>query len=387
MLWLYRYICGYLKIIIKGEFNENILNICAVNSITLWNSKLVKKDIETCILIKDFKRLRTLMRKSGIRIHIVKKYGLPFKIYSNRNRAGLLAGICILLITLKFLSGYIWVIDVVGNKTVNEREILKGLKEIGVTEGIKSSSINPKTYREHLLLKCDNLAWAALNIEGSRLTVNVTEIDPTKPTNTPTNLKAKADGIITKIDVTTGNCVVKVGDTVKTGDLLVSGIIEGLNETAFTKSLGSVYAETVREYKLKKDFEQTLTHSTGEMKTKKVLELFSLKIPLYLGKETKEYKSSTNVKNIKLFGKTLPIKIYSKHFSFNQKEKITFTKEQLYEQLEKNLYEKAEKDGVKDFTVISKNYIENEKGITLEVLIKSKENIAISEEILNQSAE
>ena len=92
MLWLYRYLCGYLKVIIKGEFNENILNICAVNGIIIWKSKLIKKNIETHILIKDFKKLRKLMRGSNTRIHILKKTGLPFKLNRNKDRFGLLFG-------------------------------------------------------------------------------------------------------------------------------------------------------------------------------------------------------------------------------------------------------------------------------------------------------
>lgn len=383
MLWLYRYLRGYLKVIIKGEFNENVLNLCAVNGITLWNLRLVKRDIEAFILIKDFKRLKNIIRGSKSRIHILKKYGMPFKINKNRNRVGLVAGIILLVSLLKIMTGYIWVIDIVGNKTVSSSQILNILKQIGITEGIKSSSVNPKTDREHLLLESNSLAWASLNIEGSRLTVNVTETEKTdNDSGKPANLKAKADGIIKKIDVTAGNCIVKVGDTVKTGDLLVSGITEGITGTVFTKSRGFVYADTVHEYKLTKAFKQTMSFETGDKKTKKVLEVFTFKIPLYLGKETKEYIGSTNIKNIKLFSKSLPIRIYSREFCFIEKENVTFTKEQLYEQLKEVLKEKVKKEGIDDFSIISENYEETEKDITLTAVIKAEENIAVSEEIL-----
>ncbi|MBR4973451.1 MAG: sporulation protein YqfD, partial [Clostridia bacterium] len=214
MLWLFRYSIGYLYIVIKGEYNENVLNLCAKNRITLWNSRLHKKDIETCISVNDFKKLRTIIRGSKVRLHILKKVGLPFKIQKSRNRSGLLVGFIILALFLKIMSGYIWVIDVSGNKKISEKEILSACRQIGITEGIRAKNINPKTDREHLLLKCNSLSWASLNIEGCRLTVNVTEIGKL-PENeeSATNLKANTDGIIKKIDVTLGNCVVKVGDT------------------------------------------------------------------------------------------------------------------------------------------------------------------------------
>ena len=63
----------------------------------------------------------------------------------------------------------------------------------------------------------------------------------------PTNLKAAADGIIKRIDVTSGNCIVKVGDTVAKGDILVSGMEERADGTKFVHSAGRVTAVIERE--------------------------------------------------------------------------------------------------------------------------------------------
>lgn len=386
MLWLFRYFAGYLYIVIKGEYNENVLNLCAQNRIILWNSRLHKKDIETCITINDFKRLRTIIRGNKVKLHIIKKAGLPFKIQKNRNRSGLFIGFIILALFLKIMSGYIWVIDVSGNKKVKSYEILNACRQIGITEGIRAKDINPKTDREHLLLKCDSLSWASLNIEGCRLTVNVTEIGklPEKE-ESATNLKAKADGIIKKIDVTLGNCVVKVGDTVKKGDLLVSGISETANGTKFTRSLGEIYAKTTREYKLSKPYKQEIISPTGETKQKRVLEFFTLKIPLYLGKETKSYYSELKQKNCTLFSKTLPIRMYTREFQYTNKYTLTYKQENLKEQLQKELLEKIREDKIKSYETLKTDYFETQDGISLSALISAEENIAISEKLLTSN--
>ncbi len=383
MLWFFRYFTGYLYIVIKGEFNENVLNLCAKNRITLWNSRLHKKDIETCISIKDFKRLRIIIRGHKVRLHIIKKVGLPFKIQKNRNRSGLLVGFLVFALFLKIMSDYIWVIDVSGNKKVTDKEILGACRQIGITEGIRAKDINPKTDREHLLLKCDSLSWASLNIEGCRLTVNVTEIGklPEKEEGT-TNLKANADGIIKKIDVTLGNCVVKVGDTVKKGDLLVSGISETADGTKFTRSLGEIYAETTREYKLSKAYKQSITSPTGETKQKRVLEFFALRIPLYLGKETQNYNSKLKQKNLTLFSQTLPIRMYTRKFCFVNQYTLTYKQDELKQQLQKELEKKIKEDKIKNYKTLKTDYAETEDGISLTALISAEENIAISEELL-----
>ena len=57
----------------------------------------------------------------------------------------------------------------------------------------------------------------------------------------PTNLVAAETGFITRIEVRNGNAVVKVGDSVRAGDLLVSGIMDnkvGESRTAHARGRG-----------------------------------------------------------------------------------------------------------------------------------------------------
>ena len=67
---------------------------------------------------------------------------------------------------------------------------------------------------------------------------------------------ATADGIIKKMDIVSGNSVVKVGQAVKKGDLLVSGIIETVDGTRFVKSKGTVLATSEKEITLRENFKQ-----------------------------------------------------------------------------------------------------------------------------------
>ncbi len=382
MLWLYRFLKGYVTVLFEGEFCEKILNLTAQNRISLWDSRLNKKGITSSVLAGDFIKLRKILRKSGIRVHILEKKGLPFKTAKYNKRAGLLIGAVIFVLFLKIMSDFIWVIDIVGNENVKNEEILSACQEIGIKEGIHKSKIHTKTDRERLLLKLDKLAWASLNIEGSRLTVNVSESKKKEETLTSSNLKATADGIIKKIDIVSGNCVVKTGDTVKKGDILVSGVIEKLSSTHFVRSAGTVIAETKRSITVESRYKTEKTLENGKQKRKKVLEIFTLKIPLYLGEENGEYRAEKSVKALKLFGQELPIRVYIKDFTFYDKYKITYQKEQLLKELDKKLAEKLEKEGVENFTVENQKYYETADGLKLEALISSEENIATEEKML-----
>ncbi len=78
MLWIYRFICGFLTVEVSGDIAENILNICAKNGIPLWGIKRTGKKLCCRMTIKSFKLLPKVRKNSGIRIHILKKYGIPF---------------------------------------------------------------------------------------------------------------------------------------------------------------------------------------------------------------------------------------------------------------------------------------------------------------------
>lgn len=381
-MWLYRYLMGYLIITVKGEFSEKILNLCAANRIFLWNSKIIKNGIETCIFIRDFLRLREIISGSKLKIHIIKKIGLPIKLARNKKRTGFFIGMICMLVILELMSGYIWVIDIDGNKSVKSEEIIKACQDIGIKEGIRAEKINPKIQREQLLLRLDSLAWASLNVEGSRLTINVSEIkEQGKLKDLPTNLKSKADGIIKRINVTSGNCLVKIGDTVKSGDMLVSGVIEASDGTRFVKSTGSIIAETTKIVKATGDYKEIKILETGAMKTKSVLELFTLKIPLFLGSETQKYKAYKDIKQPKLFGKSLPVKLYQKEFIFIDEQAVELSREELIEKLREEINSKLKEDEG-GYEILEEIIKDTQKGLEIEVLVRREEEITLPETIL-----
>ena len=377
MLWIYRFICGFLTVEVSGDIAENILNICAKNGIPLWGIKRTGKKLCCRMTIKSFKLLPKVRKNSGIRIHILKKYGIPFIAARYKKRYGIIAGAAIFFGLLKLMSLFVWSIEVEGNKTVSASEITAACEEIGVYEGMNKKDLDPKNAGQSLLLKCGRLAWASFNLEGCRLTVNVTEAKPKAEDNSiPTNLKAAADGIITKIYVTSGNCVVKVGDSVAKGDLLVSGIIENENGTRFVHSIGKIEAVTEREIILDGSFEKKETVKTGEKKKKSALYFFTFKIPLYLGKVSGGYESRTEVKSVKLFNKSLPIRLYTKTFEITEDRTVRLSREQLENELLKRYNEYAKVENISGFEVKNREFDEIEGGIRLKMVICGTENIA-----------
>ena len=383
VVWLYRFIFGRLSIKFYGDFPEKALNLCAENGITLWNSKFKEGSIIANITVKDFYILRYILKGKGVRIHILHKSGLPFIINRYKRRPGLIIGAIVFIVILQILSGFVWVIDVEGNSSTKTEEILNTCEKVGIKTGMRVSDVHSKIQREKLLLELDSLSWAALNVEGSRLTINVTETKKEKnEEKKPCNLKAKSDGIIKKIDVTSGNSVVSVGDAVKKGDVLVSGIIENVGGTRFVYSKGTVMAEVEKTFILEEKYKKTVYSENGKNKTKEVLEVFGLKIPFFLGSETGTYKEIADTKNYKFFGKSLPIKLYKKQFIYTEKTEITRDKERLAEILTEEMNKVIKKEKGENLKIVDKKFTYQPDGVSLEFKLKSYENIAYCDYLL-----
>lgn len=382
MIWIYRYIIGNLRVRFFGDFSEKALNLTVSNGINIWNSKLVKNGIETNISVRDFKRLRKIIRNSGIRVHIIKRYGLPFIINKNRKRLGIAFGLVFLVLFLNFISSNIWIIEVKGNKKIPTDTIISSCEEIGIRKGILKKKINSKRHREELLLKMDQLAWASLNIEGCKLTVNISEIKKTDKDAKPCNIKASSDGIIKKIDVKSGNCLVKTGDVVKQGDILVSGVIEKPDSTEFVTAKGVITALVKKEIVVESDYKVNLKSENGKVKKKSVIEFFNFKIPLFLGKEKGEYNSKMLKKPLKLFKTELPIAVYTKEFRFVTQQTITYTEEKVIELLEKDLTKELKNEKIIEYKIEQKEIIKSQTGIKIRATVLLEKDITYSDIVI-----
>lgn len=386
MLNLLRLLSGYIVVCFYGDNSEQILNICAKHSIKLWDLRFNKGKIIGNIRIKDFYLLRKIRPKKQIKIHIINRHGLIFKTNKYKKRIGFITGFIVFVLLLEFLSSFIWSIKIEGNKYIKDAELINVCSRLGIDIGTKTKNIDTLKSAQELLINHKSLAWASLNIEGSALTVNISEIKNAKEeTELPSNLIADFDGEIKKIDVTLGNTLVKIGDTVRKGDVLVSGIIENQNSTCFVNSRGSIEAITKREFSVKGNFIENEMIPNGEIKKRCAVEIFSVKIPLYLGKEKDSYKSEYKIRKAKLFNQDLPMVVYTKTMNFTHESKIILTEGELIEKLEKQLEKKIKNSGLKIINEgeIIKDY--GKEGITLTKILECSENIAVKQPILINS--
>ena len=130
-----------------------------------------------------------------------------------------------------------------GNEKLSDGEITEALYTSGFGVGSRISKTNKNAIELAVLSTCDELAWISINTRGRTAYVTVIESVGTKadpPSLTAANIVATCDCVIEEITVKRGTPVVRVGDTVRAGDLLISGIIEGAGGTEYVVAEGVV---------------------------------------------------------------------------------------------------------------------------------------------------
>ena len=78
---------GEVRIRVCGASIERFLNVALQGEIGLWNTVRVDaRTIETTLSLSDFYALRRLMRRTGCRVRVIGRRGLPFFVARLRRR-------------------------------------------------------------------------------------------------------------------------------------------------------------------------------------------------------------------------------------------------------------------------------------------------------------
>lgn len=264
-----RYIRGYVKIRVQGYSPERFLNLCRYHGILIWGLMPAGNAYEMYLTLDGFRRLKPIIRKTHTKVRLVKRQGLPFFIHRHRKRKAFLAGILFCMGLLYFYSSYIWDIHFEGNDRWTDQTLLEFLETKEVSPAMPKSRVDCAQIVKDIRAQYDDIVWVSASIDGSRLRIQIKENEDTfrqeegekqeeKPENSeekrPTDLIASEDGVITSIITRSGTPMVHVGDSVKKGDVLVSGRVEVLNDAAevtgyqYQESDADIYADTQMAY-------------------------------------------------------------------------------------------------------------------------------------------
>ncbi len=245
-----RFMRGQTRVRIEGSGVLRCLNILLGKEAEVRGARRQENGLELWVDTDKLGELERCAQKSGCRVEIVRAAGFPKWRKSYGNRYGFLLGILLAVTAMAFLNCYIWRLDIRGNESISDAEVVRRLEEYGLEEGVWKSGKDLEKIKNELLLQYPEWAWLSLSIEGATLEVRLEEA--TSPPmiqqeGSPADLVADQEGIIYSIVTKRGKPQVRAGDVVRTGDVLISGTIEfekedGTTGYRYTQAQGDVYA-------------------------------------------------------------------------------------------------------------------------------------------------
>ena len=230
----FRYLQGYLRIRIKGYSPERFINLCKNKNIDIWGLGYNLDSYEMYIKVKDFRKIKPLLKKTVTKVCILERFGLPFFFHNYRKRNAFFAGIGICVLIVYVMTLFLWKIDFQGNQRFTDEVLMEYLTSEKITHGMLKRKVDCEQIAKNMRKEFDDIIWVTASLEGTCLTVHVKENTDTFRVNTeeeePSDIVADKNGIIRSMVTRSGVPKVKVGDEIKAGDVLVSGTVEVLND-------------------------------------------------------------------------------------------------------------------------------------------------------------
>ncbi len=284
---------GSVEVEVEGAFPERFLNVCSQNGIAFWGlQRMDETHLRAHILPQGYKKVQHFAEKCLCTVVPVQKKGVPFFLWRLRRRHLLFLGFGACILALYILSMFIWEFEVVGNETVSDGEILENLAEIGVKMGTYGPSIDINEIKNEMILRVEELSWLTVNVKGSRAVVEVRERIPKPeliPDGSPCNIVSARDGVVVSIDTLSGAAVVRIGQTVEKGDLLVSGVVDSKAGARFVHARADIEARVWYDYSAKLPQNAAAKQYTGRTTTRRALVVGGSRINFY-GNDFNSYR-------------------------------------------------------------------------------------------------
>lgn len=380
MHWL----TGWVRFrVVTPKGGERFLNSCARFGIILWQVKPGEKGMTACVRAGQYKLLRRPAKRAKVRLHILKRRGLPLKLAHLRGRPGLVAAFALFWIVLFGLGQFFWTVEINGCKRIQEPALRTALAAQGVAPGIWKDNFSAKEIQLKIMKKYPQISWISINNHGSDVDVQLTEKDTAPPVADQKGwyeLRASQNGKVTEIHVGAGTAVVKKGDGVVKGQLLVSAAVENKDEKFMQlyHAAGTVMAETTHTFQVSVPNHLTQWKTCSDSVERRSLRIFGIQIPLSVQLPPQgTLKRAGELTTVRLCGKEIPLSVMRETLTPIQRVIHRRNHQEMKQEAMRMLENREKADFSKAEIIKRKDSVKTSPtGITVTRQIKCRENIA-----------
>lgn len=244
-----RFVSGRAVLKTEGDRPERLLAAAAQAGIVFWDASAPQEmSLTLCVRGRDAPRVEALAQRMGLDCRTVSE-STPSRLGRVlRRRKALIAALGACLLTLTVSRAFIWRVEIADTAGLSESVVRETLRECGVDVGRRWLGLSQDLTRNALLRRLPELRWATVNIRGGTAEILLRparEKPPIENEGECADIVAVRGGYITQVRALRGAAVVKPGQTVLAGDVLISGEAVGRYEShGAARAIGTVQART-----------------------------------------------------------------------------------------------------------------------------------------------
>lgn len=383
-----RKITGELEVTATGLSPEKLLNLAAKNHISLSGVRRLSYT-QLCFNIgpADYNRLKKLLPEGRYKLNIGSSRGLSLMLYAFRARYCLIAGIIISIVLAFFASSRIWFVKVRGCEKVSEESVLQLLESYGLKSGASVSGEELDEMEKRLMQDISDISWVGISRRGVNIYAYIkesSELPESTPIDKPADVIALKDGVVEKVTVLQGRAVVTQGQTVRAGDVLISGelIYQDL-PYQYIYALGDVQARIWYSGERKISLVQSETVRTGNTAVVRTMRIFGQDIPLDGENPFVSYEVESREQDVMNLG--IPVTIITQTYYETEEREYSITQEEALElgksDLEQELSAQIPQDAEILRTQSSVKAAEGENAVIVSMFIETLEQIGQTKEL------
>lgn len=331
LLQLIRFFRGFVTFKIIGSFPERFINLSLKNGIGIFDAEPKDGTLYASMVISDYRLIRPIARRSGVKLRITKRHGLPFIAYRFKARWGIAAGVALFLIISLVMQNFVWTVELNGVETLSETSLLNSLREAGFAVGKFKGSLDLHKIERQIQLEYEKIGWMSINLIGTHAEIEIKEkamVPENEYSSEYSNIKSSADGIILSTNVRRGTAEVTVGSAVSEGQLLVSGMYENaLEELHFVDADAEIIAQTSYSFTATTD-ERAEYFAPDAHSLRSGVSLLWFDFPLTCSPELSTSSSYTENLQAHLYNNPIPLTLHREHLYSYKQEKKNLTAEE-----------------------------------------------------------
>lgn len=260
---------------VSGFSMERFLNMASYRNVYFWDVDTSGTGLRMKTSLAGLREAEYCAAKTGCTLEVLARGGLPARYRRFRRREALWMGAVVFAAGLYLLSCFVWTLEIQGNERLEEESLRAACARMGLYPGAWKNSLDMDALTEELLAEFHDLSWVSIRLDGTKATVRLAEtIEAPEIVDKeiPCDIVAAKDGVILSISAERGTPLVKPGDVVTEGQVLISSQVTGGTEgealyDAQTAASGSVTAKTWMEWSQELPLTYVEKVYTGEEET------------------------------------------------------------------------------------------------------------------------